>query len=172
VTTPGAKVSAGELFRCLSSFERPSVQIVAPAFLGETVAASVVAISSIERARLADAGNRSAFSFAVRLVAETLRIDGMRESLTDIARMPSQMFDELHSAVCDGLEVCSPWYDIVDHSAWIAKLCDGAKEDVNVLHAFMMGKSQSAQSFFGRSDLTDGQFLAYVAAAKVHGKHD
>lgn len=120
------------------------------------------------RAALADESLRTPIGYSTRLVAECLRVDGCKEAPKTIASLELSDFEALHKAVCDGLEVCSPWYDMIDHKEWSRTIKVGAEAGPNLLAAHLLGSCETAAQYFGTMALTDGQWMAWLAARELY----
>lgn len=117
---------------------------------------------------MADEALRTPIGYSTRLVAECLRVDGCKESPKTIASLELSEFEALHKAVCDGLEVCSPWFDMIDQKEWIRVLKVGAEATPNILAAHLLGSCETAAQYFGTMLVTDGQWLAWLAARELY----
>lgn len=161
------RVLPAELFRCLLG-RPPSTSIECALPVLEGAALSVVACSSLTRASIADEAMHTQIGYSTRLVAECLRVDGCKETPRTVASLDLAEFETLHKAVCAGLEVCSPWFDMIDQKEWIRVLKVGAEAPPNILAAHLIGSCETAAQYFGTMALTDGQWLAWLAARELY----
>jgi hypothetical protein len=123
--------------------------------------------SDRESARAAGLVHLSLYRGSVRVYA----------SPYDVLELDDEAFEHVSRVVLAAMSVCSPTYLHIDLDAWKRVLSDGAKHHANAvtrsdmcmshdLVPFVKSPIERPDRYFGkaRSELTDGQLLAFRAA--------
>lgn len=183
LTQPPEDIPAAQLFRLLSTRERPVWPIKYRIGCAPHVPLSVRALRGAE-ARSVDISARGTLArFGSLLVAALRTADGPAfASVDELGGLTEAELAALVSAVLKALAIVSPTYGAIDRTAWELRLEEGAREPGNIFTAATMAeccdlavglggvaRSRRPDRYYGKPvvKLTDAQLLAYRAGCEV-----